>query len=193
MKIDMALIIYLLEHNMEYVNISQASKRLKIDYKNVYTAIKRLELDKIISLESYGNSMKITLNSYNNELMTIAEYERRKNIIKNKNIKVMLDYFKQNLVNHFYVLLLFGSHAKKKATKESDIDLMFIVPHKQEELFEKEVYKVKSLLPLPLHCLVFSETQFLQMKNSNQANVVTEAIKNNIILHNIETYYELLT
>jgi len=45
---------------------------------------------------------------------------------------------------------------------------------------------------LPIHELVFSEKQFLEMVDAKKSNVGQEALKNNIILYGIETYYEMI-
>ena len=87
---------------------------------------------------------------------------------------------------------MFGSYAKKTQTKHSDIDLLFIVPDSEEERMEKEIQTITRLLPLNLHTNIFTETDFKHMKNSKEITVGSEAMKNNIILHGIETYYEMI-
>ncbi|MDP2749867.1 MAG: nucleotidyltransferase domain-containing protein, partial [Nanoarchaeota archaeon] len=168
------------------------SKALKMDYKNVHSIVKRLEKESIIKLEHFGQSNRVKLISKMHPLLFEAEYNRRKELLKNKNIAVMLDEFKKSLKSRCYMLLMFGSYAKKTQTKNSDIDLMFIVPDGKEESFEKEVHDAAKSLPLPIHHLVFSEKQFLDMINAKESNVGKEALKNNIILYGIEAYYELI-
>ena len=104
----------------------------------------------------------------------------------------MLNDFKNTLKSKCCIILIFGSYAKNTQTKNSDIDLMFIVPDGMEELFEKDVHRVARSLPLPIHPLVFSEKQFLEMTHAHESNVGQEALKNNIILYGIETYYEMI-
>ncbi len=89
-------------------------------------------------------------------------------------------------------MLLFGSYAKKTQTKGSDIDLMFICADGLEDAFEKDASRISRSMPLPLHTLVFSESQFIGMINAKESNVGQEALKNNIILYGIETYYEMI-
>ncbi len=104
----------------------------------------------------------------------------------------MLNTLKDTLKSKLYLLIIFGSYAKKTQTKNSDIDLMFVVPEGKEELFEKDVQRVARSLPLPIHYFVFSEKQFLEMVYAKESNVGQEALKNNIILYGIETYYEMV-
>ncbi len=189
---DAFLVKFLIENKNKELNIFKISKDLKIDYKNIHSMIKRLEKEAIVKLEHFGKSSRIKLILQMNPLIFEAEYLRRKDMLKNKNLAVMLNTFKTNLKSKQYILLLFGSYAKKTQTKNSDIDLIFIVPDEKEELFEKEVSRIAKSLPLPIHDLVFSEKQFLDMINSKEPNVGQEALKTNIILHGIEAYYEMI-
>jgi len=189
---DAIIIKYLIENKNEELNILKISKELKMDYKNIYSIIKRLEKELLVKLESFGQSSRVKLISQVHPLIFEAEYSRRKELLKNKNLGVMLNDFKKTLKSKYYILLIFGSYAKKTQKKNSDIDLMFIVPDGKEDLFEKEIQRTASSLPLPIHSLVFSEKQFLEMVNSRESNVGQEALKNNIILYNTETYYEMI-
>src|SRR3989344_2338833 len=187
---DAIAIKYIIEQKNEELNILKISKGLKMDYKNTYSIIKRLEKESVIKLETFGHSSRIKLISLMHPLIFEAEYSRRKELLKDKNIAVILSEFKENLKSKCYILLVFGSYAKKTQTKNSDIDLMFIAP--DENSFEKDINQVARSLPLPIHYLVFSEKQFLEMINAKKSNVGQEALKNNIILYGIETYYEMI-
>jgi predicted nucleotidyltransferase/predicted transcriptional regulator len=189
---DAIIIRYLIENKNEELNILKISKELRMDYKNVYSIVKRLEKELLVKLESFGQSSRVKLISQVHPLIFEAEYNRRKELLKDKNLAVMLNDFKNALKSKCYMLLIFGSYAKKTQTKNSDIDLMFIVPDGKEELFEKDVHRAARSLPLLIHYLVFSEKQFLDMNNAKESNVGQEALKNNIILYGIETYYEMI-
>ncbi len=189
---DAIIIRYLIENKNEELNILKISKELRMDYKNVYSIVKRLEKELLVKLESFGQSSRVKLISQVHPLIFEAEYNRRKELLKDKNLAVMLNDFKNALKSKCYMLLIFGSYAKKTQTKHSDIDLMFIVPDGKEELFEKDVRRAARSLPLPIHYLVFSEKQFLDMNDAKESNVGQEALKNNIILYGIETYYEMI-
>jgi len=187
-----AIIKSLIEHKNEELNIRNISKALKMDYKNVYSIIKRLEKISLVKIETFGQSSRVKLNAIVHPLVFEAEFERRKEILKDKNLAVMLSNFKRAIKSKLYVLLLFGSYANKTQTKNSDIDLMFICPDGLEDAFEKDVSRIARSMPLPLHPLVFSDSQFLGMINAKESNVGQEALKNNVILYGIETYYEMI-
>lgn len=189
---DAIIIRYLIENKNEELNILRISKEMKMDYKTVYSIVRRLEKESLLKLESFGQSIRVKLIHQVNPIIFEAEYNRRKDFLKNKNIAVMLNDFKNALKSKCCIILIFGSYAKKTQTKNSDIDLMFIVPIGMEELFEKDVSRVARSLPLPIHPLVFSEKQFLEMAYAKESNVGQEALKNNIVLYGIETYYEMI-
>lgn len=103
----------------------------------------------------------------------------------------MYDSFK-GMKSKLFVLLLFGSHAKKTQTKYSDIDLLFIVPDESEDKMEKAIQNIAGTLPLEIHMNIFKESDFKAMKNSKEITVGSEAINNNVILCGIEPYYEMI-
>ncbi|HLD04385.1 MAG TPA: nucleotidyltransferase domain-containing protein [Candidatus Nanoarchaeia archaeon] len=189
---ETAVIKYLIENKERELNIRVLSMALKMDYKNVYSIVKRLEKEQLIKLESFGQSNRVRLVSRIHPLIFKAEYERREDFLKDKNFAVMLVNFMKSLKSKFYVLLLFGSYAKKTQMGNSDIDLMFICPDGSEELFERGVQRISESMPLPLHPLVFSEKQFVDMVDAKGLNVVKEALRVNVVLYGIEFYYGLM-
>ncbi|MBU0628486.1 MAG: nucleotidyltransferase domain-containing protein [Nanoarchaeota archaeon] len=186
------IIRFLIEHKTEELNIFMISKSMKMDYKNVYSIIKRLEKASLVRIETFGKSNRIKLNTSSHPLIFEAEFERRKESLKDKNLQVMFGIFRGGIKSKLYVLLLFGSYANKKQTKNSDIDLMFICSDGLEDAFEKDANRIARSIPLSLHPLVFSESQFLEMINAKEPNVGQEALKNNVILYGMEQFYEMI-
>lgn len=188
---NLLIIKHLLTHK-EALNIHQISQNINMDYKNTYTIVKRLQKKGLLLLKTFGKAHQVLLQPTPHPLIYEAEYVRKQDSLKNKNLHVLLNFFLRGLQNKFYILLLFGSYAKGKQTKHSDIDLMFIVPDTDAEDFEKNISNITALIPLKLHTHIFPQKEFLAMKNSKELTVGSEAIKNNIILHGIELYYELI-
>ncbi len=192
MRKDCIIIKYLLEHKEQEMNINSLAEALQIDYKTVYTIIKRLEKENIVCLKIFGKAQKIELNQRSNPLLFQAEFERKNEFLKNKDMKVMFDYFMKGLPTQFFIFLVFGSYAKKKQTKQSDIDLFFIVSNEEYIRMEKSIHHIASLIPLKLHVNLFKESEFIAMKKSKEFTVGSEVIKNNIILYGMEQYYGLI-
>ena len=188
---EVEVIKLLLENRETELSINQIAKRWKKDYKSVHNIVTRLAQLKLIQLQLFGKSYRVNLVNKVHPLIFEAEYLRKNKFLKNKDFAVLYDSFK-SLRSTFYILLLFGSYAKKKQTKHSDIDLLFIVPDAAEEKMEKEIQNIARTLPLNIHLNIFNETDFKTMKNSKEITVGSEAIKNNIIFHGLEMYYDLI-
>jgi len=188
---EVEVIRVLLENKEKELNINQIAKLLKKDYKNIHNMIQRLFKMRLVELQNFGKSQKVILVNQMHPLIFEAEYLRRNELLKNKSFSIMINSF-EKLSSKLYVLLLFGSYAKNKQTKHSDIDLLFIVPDAAEEKMEREIHNIVRILPLKIHTNIFKETDFKAMKNSKEFTVGSEVIKNNIILHGIETYYTMI-
>ncbi|MEK6857917.1 MAG: nucleotidyltransferase, partial [Nanoarchaeota archaeon] len=56
----------------------------------------------------------------------------------------------------------------------------------------KEINSILSITPINVHLQEFTSKEFLTMLKSKEVNVGNEIVKNNVILHNIESFYELV-
>jgi predicted nucleotidyltransferase len=182
-------IIKLFIENDKPKTIREIAKQIHADYRITHTATQRLIGQNILKTQTVGKSTLCELDPkyYGIELYE-AENERKDKILKNKNINQLYKEVMSKTETNFFVLLLFGSYAKSKQTKSSDIDLLFISNKKN---FENKILDILSLLPLKTHPLVFTEEEFIRMKDAKKSNVVQEVIEMNIILYGIETYYRL--
>ena len=188
MQTELKIIKYFIE-NKKPKTIREIAKQIKADYKITHTATQRLIQKNILKAQTIGKSSLCSLNEkYFGIEVYEAEDERKENILKNSNIKQLYKEIISKVNTGFFILLLFGSYAKNKQTKTSDIDLMFISNDKD---FESKISNILSLLPLKTHALVFTEEEFIRMKDSKKSNVIQEAIESNIILYGIEAYYRI--
>jgi len=178
---------YLISHDNEMLNISNIAKGANIDYKNTYNIVKNFQKDKIVNLKRIGNYNIVQFSKKLNPLVYEAEFNRREQVFKNKEIKAIFSYLK----NLYFpkIILLFGSHAKGFANHNNDIDLMVIVKKNKKV----EIERTLNTLPFDIHLIFFTYEEFISMSISKEFTVVSEAIKNNIIIHGIEDYYNLLS
>jgi predicted nucleotidyltransferase len=188
MDIMIRILKLLIENNSKQFSIFEISKILKLDYKQTFVKIKKLEREKLINLKKIGNTNQIIFNfKFAPEVLEI-ETLRKNEILNNKNLKVILKRL-EDFKNPFSCLILFGSYAKKTNTKNSDIDLCLI---SDNELFNKEVEKSLNSIPLDIQLLTFTTNEFKSMLNSKKIDVSDEIIKNNIILKGVENFYSLI-
>ncbi len=174
----------LIEHQEQRPSIRKIAKIRKINYKSAYQALQKLHQEKIIDIIKYGNTSLCQFNLHFNSSVYTIEYSRREDLFKNKNFKVIHDRL-SNTPSQF-ILLLFGSYAKKTQTSHSDIDLLLITNSPQE------IESKLNLLPLNIHLTSITYNNFTTMLKSKEFSVVSEAIKKNIILFGIEDYYRLI-
>ncbi len=174
----------LIENRGENFSIRKIALLRKINYKSAYAAVSYLKTRRIINLDRYGNALNCSFNNNFDSLVFSVEDDRRKNLLKNKNFQVL--YSRLNKLDFSLIALLFGSYAKKKQSKHSDIDILAITDNIAK--IEQEI----KLLPLNLHLTAITYAEFTQMAKSREFSVVSEALKKNIILIGIEEYYRLL-
>ena len=80
------ILVHLLENREKQFTINQISKTLNINYRIVHTQIKKLEKENIIRTKRAGNSLLCSLTNNFNEKIFLAEYQRRKKLLKNKTL-----------------------------------------------------------------------------------------------------------
>ena len=105
-------------------------------------------------------------------------------MLKRPDFKVL--HNRLSKVKEQFILLLFGSYAKGKEKKGSDIDLLLISDD------PKPVEAQIRLIPLDIHLTHITYDSFTKMLKSKEFTVVSEAQKNNILLFGIEDYYRLI-
>ncbi len=182
-------IIRLFIGNKKQRTIREIAKCIKSDYRITYIAVQRLINKKILISQTVGNSTLCKLNDlyYGVEIYD-AENKKREELLRNKNIMQLYKELMNKIKTSFFMLIVFGSFAKKIQNKTSDIDLIFV---SNEKNFEEKIHSIISLIPIKIHALVFTEEEFIRMKDSKELNVVKEVINSNIILYGIENYYRL--
>ena len=162
--------------------IKKIAEALKINYRTAYETAIQLEKDGLIKVTKVGNAKLCEISNKFNQELFHAEYERKQDLFKNKDFLVIHNKLAE--LEFPFIALLFGSEASGKATKHSDIDILAIGDQ------EKEIKATLSLWPV--HLTLVSYSDFIHMAKSREFTVVSEAIKNNIILIGIEEYYRLL-
>lgn len=188
MKTELKIIKHFIEKRKPKT-IREIAQHIKADYRITYIAVQRLIVKNVLKVQTVGKGSLCSLNeNYFGIEIYKAENERREEILKNKNIDQLYEEIMSKVKTGSFILLLFGSYAKRKQTKSSDIDLLFI---SNEISFEARISDILSLLPLKTHALVFTEEEFIRMKDAKKSNVIQEAIESNIILYGIEAYYRM--
>ena len=184
MNSEIKILKLLVSKKEEKFTIKKISEILNINYRIAYEKTASLEKEGLLIITKAGNSKLCEFSfNFSNKVFE-AEYERRKELFKNRDFLVIHNRLIE--LKFPFIALLFGSYARNEQSKNSDIDILVIGEN------EKEVQKTLSILPDKIHLTQVTYENFVHMAKSNEFSVVSEAIKNNIILVGIEEYYRLL-
>jgi DNA polymerase sigma len=183
MKLTHKILKLVIENKDRAFTIREISKILKTDYKNTYDAVQSIK--ESLKTDKKGNATYISfLPLLTNDIYEVEQI--RKDQIR-KNIELIYNDI-HTIDNPFFIGVLFGSYAKNKQTRQSDIDICII--HDNEKESKKIAVKLAIHPKIELH--LFSYQQFLQLIRSKEFNVGNEIVKQGIILKNIEAYYEVI-
>lgn len=186
--------LFLADPTQEYT-IRNVSLKAKVNYRLVYQEIIKLEKEKIITIKKVGSSKVCKINLSSNVSLFSYIESLRKTSFQNKHamVRVILNEL-NDLSTVYYSFLVFGSYAKGKHSKKSDLDLLFVISDSEDlNKFEQEVLSKLNLLSYKLDINVIKDESFLEMKSKQELNIVNEIIKNHIILDGAEQYYKLLS
>lgn len=157
-------------------------------YQRVYEAVKNLVNKNILNSEKVGNVNLISLKLSRETIINLAyldeqEINKIPNYTKILEIKEITDY----------LILVTGSYAKGNATKKSDLDLVIIIPNKEDIVSIQKLVENITLLFIPqVHLYVFTKNDFIEMLKDKKENYGKEIVKNKVILKNAQMFYELI-
>lgn len=158
--------------------LRQIAKLAKLPVKTCQNFLSQLEKDKILKGKIEGKNKYFSLNLDNIQTKSYllqAEIHKTDLFLENyPQIKTFLKSFNTNIP-----IIVFGSFAKLKANKDSDIDL-FIVSEKGQKL-------PFHLLPYKVHQVNLSESSF--MKSLKEQEIIIKEIEENHVILNNHSFY----
>lgn len=160
----------------------------------VQIAIKNFKEQNLVKTEVTGNVTTYSLNLNNNLTLSYLNLINNLEIQKRKFPKEILSEIQKRISKqtNFFILIIFGSYAKNKATEKSDLDLAVIV---ESEQTKKEItplletVKRREIKPIDYH--VFTRNEFLEMLRAESENVGKQIYKNNLIYDGFIGYCHL--
>ena len=161
----------------------------------VQIALKEFQKQGIVKTKKTGDVTTYCLNLNNNlafSYLNIANEDEIGIIGMPKNI---LDDIKNRIFKYteFFILILFGSHAKEKATQKSDLDVAVIVESEQtkkEITPYLETIKRREVIAIDYH--IFTRTEFLDMLKADVENVGKQIFKSGIVYYGYISYCNLV-
>lgn len=173
--------------------IREISRLIKKDLKIVHTSIQRL-LQKKCLLKDEQQHLHLNYHANIQDWAYIENLRKEKFFQQYPIIKIAAADFLKKTKNSFFVLLVFGSYAEGNHRKDSDVDLLAILPEEDKNnSLERQLNAIFSLSPPKLHLQVISQISFREMMaKRDEANIINESLNKHIIIFGAEAYYKLL-
>jgi len=157
-------------------------------YQRVYEAVETLNKKNILVSENIGNTRLISLSLSRESILTLSFLDEKQGI-KSPNYSEILNIREIS----DYLILVAGSYASGKFNKKSDMDLVVIVPDKENIVSLQKLIENRTMLLIPnIHLYVFRKKDFIEMLTTKEENYGKEIVKKNIILKNAHIFYELV-
>jgi len=156
--------------------------KVKISQKNIALTLKELENKGILKSKKKGNLKFYSLNLKNPQLQTyliFTELFNKENFLTNN--KKISHIFK----NDDRIIGIFGSYAKNKQKKDSDLDV-FIIGNKGENYV-----KQGKLYDLTVSVKTFTENEFKKLLKEKN-NLIKEIIENHVLIFNVEKFINFI-
>ena len=186
-KKEMDILKLIIANITEDLTISDISRLLKQKYAQTYNLMSIIYDNSLIKKKNIGKSIVIKPDLSHEDYIG-AEIERRKDILKQKNIALVYESIRA-LENNF-ICVLFGSYAKCKQKKDSDIDLLFIVDS-DTEIFERKAKNQLSLYNVDINIITPDEL-FNMWSSADKTNVGNELLKAHVVLYGADHFINLL-
>ncbi|MBI2522847.1 nucleotidyltransferase domain-containing protein [Candidatus Woesearchaeota archaeon] len=162
--------------------LRQISKLAKIPLKTCQTALMNLEKEKVLKSKIEGKNKYFALNLDNikakSNLLQAEIYRTDIFLEAYPQIKTFLKSINTNIP-----IIVFGSFARLKADRNSDLDLLIVAGEKQKLPYH--------LLPYKVHQVNISENSFSKAIKE-QETLVKEIGENHVILNNHSFYINVM-
>ena len=179
---------------------SKSQRRIALEtglsYVTVHKIIPLLVKRNLVKLEIKGRANLILLDFEQADLSNLSSamlFERTNLLKKHPELILLTRDIEESLSNSFYSMVIFGSYAKGDVKKNSDIDLLFIVPERRDiEKYYEKIKEVLRLYPFPKKDFqIISTKDFVDMLNQKYT-VGRSVFQHGIVLFGVESYYAMV-
>lgn len=161
----------------------------------VQIALKEFKKQDLIKAKTTADVTTYLLNLDNNLTISYLNLINQGEISKRKFPKEILAEIQKRVFKQteFFILIIFGSYAKGKATEKSDLDIAVIV---ETEQTKKEItpfletIKRREIKPIDYH--IFTRSEFFEMLKADVENVGKQIYKNHLVYYGYIQYCNLI-
>lgn len=174
--------------------IRQISLGIHVPYMTLNRMIKELERAELVLTKNVGHSIACSLNKSNSttkqHLILASEAYKRHFLETKPLLRKIQGIIAENAPKEFSAVL-FGSYATGKEQKNSDIDLAFI-SNLNARSIQDGFKTIEQIYDTEIQVMLFTEEQFSGMLNAKEENVGKQILKNHVILHNPELFWNIV-
>lgn len=178
--------------SLTFKQIKEQSKQKSNNVTQI--ALEKFKTYDLINKEQIGDVSVYSLNLENNLTLSYLNLINEANIPKKLPLDILNEIQKKILkYTEFFILAIFGSHAKDKATEKSDLDVAIIAESEQtkkEITPYLETIKRREATKIDYH--IFTKLEFLEMLKADYENLGKQIYKNSIIYYGYVNYIQLI-
>lgn len=192
-KTETLILELLVSKPLRKFTIREISRLIKKDLKIVHTSVKLL-LRKRFLLKDEQQHLHLNYQANISDLAYIENIRKEKTFHHYPALKIAATDFLKKTKHSFFVLLVFGSYAEGNPHKNSDLDVLIILPDEDgNHTFERELNSIFSISFQKFHPHVIRKVSFREMiAKRDEANIINESLNKHIIIFGAELYYKLL-
>lgn len=178
--------------------IHELSKNLSHSYSYIYKTVHQMVKQGLLKMSQAGRAKLCSINVNSPDIinyLSIISTEESSKIPQNILNKLMelVSKLLKNTNSNVHAIVLFGSYAKAKQINTSDVDLLIIVPKKEEydSLIHKEANSWEMRYSKELNLVISEPKMWQRMIRDEKVNVANEILKDGIPLYGAQKYWEL--
>ena len=156
-------------------------------------ALKKFKDENLVKERRVGRSLLYTLNIDNDLVFNYITLINTKKLPKS--VLRAIERIKEDVEKHtsFFSIVIFGSYAIGKQTKDSDLDVaVFVEEENKRKIIEAAIKSSELKTPLEIHSNVISKEEFLEMLKIDNENLGKQIARKHLSIYNSHIFYSLL-
>ena len=156
-------------------------------------ALKKFKEENLVKERRVGRSLLYTINIENDLVFNYIQWINTKKLPKEA--LRAIERIKEDVEKHtsFFSIVVFGSYATGKQTKDSDLDFaVFIEEESKRKTIEAAIKSSELKTPLEIHGHVISKKEFLEMLKADNENLGKQIARKHLSIYNSHIFYSLL-
>ena len=174
-------------------SLLKISSETGLSYVTVHKTVPALLKQKLVKQETKGHSNLISIDFENSSLGRLSSaiaLEKFRIFNQYPLLELISNDIEEVLADFFYSLILFGSFVNGSPSKDSDVDLLLIIPERKvRDIYAKKINSLHHSIKKDI--IIISSQDFNEMLE--QKNTVGRAAFNaGIVLFGADHYYSLV-